>query len=271
MADLTKMYFGDPHPRYEVLTADVEAYVLEQNCQALILNPGMEEKDLFWSYTDRDRSKIKVIPGEGGSGHALRVYDRDNSWRGLKQLLDARCFVAGEVYAITGNFRLTDSSLNGVACDPNYQWNNNEGTQCPSVVVHGSDCEGGNVYWQFWNGKSVRTFFDVSSLLFLLAFHGTHYIISPISRTKHGIRKDGIATKPASKLMISLLRAAKLKFTFIRSTKIGIWKSIMFRYLNGRRNRRPSLPQNLQLSLSPMTAHSVPLKNQPQCLPSLLL
>jgi len=161
MADLTKMYLGDPHPRYEVMTADVEAYVLEQNCQALILNADMAEKDMFWSYTDRDRSKIKVIPGEGGSGHALRVYDRDHSWRGLKQLLDARCFVAGEVYAITANFRLTDSSLNGVACDPNYQWNNNEGSQCPSVVVHGSDCEGGNVYWQFWNGKSVRTYFDV--------------------------------------------------------------------------------------------------------------
>ena len=157
-ADLTKIYFADVNTGWDVYTADVKAYVLEQNCQALVLNSDMEEKDLYWSYTDRDRSKIKVItPGAGGDGHALRVYARDHAWRGFRQVLDSRCFASGEEFTINAKFRLTDASLAGVTCDPNYQWNANEGIQCPSVVVYGKKCPGGDVYQQFWNAISVRT------------------------------------------------------------------------------------------------------------------
>lgn len=155
--DLSRIYFADANPAWDVYTADVKAYVLEQNCQALVLNPDMEEKDLYWTFTDRDRSKVKVITGAGGSGHALRVYDRDHSWRGLFQVLDSRCFVAGEEYDISAKFRLTDASLAGVTCDPNFQYNHNEGAQCPSIVIYGKKCANGDVYQQFWNAASVRT------------------------------------------------------------------------------------------------------------------
>ena len=150
------MYFADANPNWDVYTADVKAYVLEQNCQALVENSNFEDKDLFWTYTDRDRSKVKVIPGSDGTGHALRSYDRDHSWRGLRQTLDSRCFVAGEEFDISAKFRLTDENLAGVECDPNYQYNYLEGSQCPSVVLYGKKCASGNVYQQFWNAASVR-------------------------------------------------------------------------------------------------------------------
>jgi len=103
----------------------------------------MEEKDLYWTYTDRDRSKVKVItPGAGGSGHALRLYDRDHSWRGLRQVLDPRCFVPGHEFTINAKFRLTDALLAGVAC---------AGTDCPSVVLYGRKCPNGDVREKFWN------------------------------------------------------------------------------------------------------------------------
>jgi hypothetical protein len=140
--DLAKMYFPDANAEWDVYTADVKAYVLEQNCQALVLNPDFEEKDMYWTYTDRDRSKVKVIPGAGGSGHALRLYDRDHSWRGLRQVLDPRCFVAAEEFTITAKFRLTDASLAGVAC---------EGTQCPSVKIFGRKCASGDIQQTIWN------------------------------------------------------------------------------------------------------------------------
>jgi hypothetical protein len=224
MADLTKIYFGDSHPKYDVITADVQAHVLEKNCQALVLNPDMSERDLFWSYTDRDRSKIKVIPGEGGSGHALRVYDRDSSWRGLMQHLDPRCIVAGEEFLITANFRLTNSTGHGVECDPNIQWNNNEGSQCPSVVVYGKECPTGkNVYWQFWNSKSVRT--KSMFRMFSSCFRGTltqFFTCCCSFRTKHGILTVGTVTKLSLKSMKSLLHARKFKCTFTKLIKTGI-------------------------------------------------
>lgn len=151
-ANLAKMYFADANPSWDVYTADVKAYVLEQNCNALIENPDMEQKDLFWTYTDRDRSKVKVIAGAGGSGHALRVYDRDHSWRGIRQVLDPRCFVAAEEFTIYAKFRLVDDSLAGVTCDPSYLVNSLDGAQCPSVVIYGRKCASGDVYQQFWNG-----------------------------------------------------------------------------------------------------------------------
>jgi hypothetical protein len=70
--------------------------------------------------------------------------------------LDSRCFASGEEFTINAKFRLTDASLAGVTCDPNYQWNANEGTQCPSVVVYGKNCPSGDVYQQFWNAITVR-------------------------------------------------------------------------------------------------------------------
>ena len=225
MADLTKIYFGDSHPKYNVITADVQAHVLEKNCQALVLNPDMADKDLFWSYTDRDRSKIKVISGEGGSGHALRVYDRDSSWRGLKQDLDPRCIVAGEEFLITANFRLTNSTGHGVECDPNVQWNHNEGSQCPSVVVYGKKCPTGkDVYWQFWNAKSVRTIINYISVCFLLASAELTRLFTCccLCRTKRGILTVGTVTKLSLKSMKSLLHATKFKCTFTNLIEIGI-------------------------------------------------
>ena len=102
-------------------------------------------------------SLINFIALFNHSQYSVPKYFPLQSWRGLKQLLDPRCFVSGEEFVITADFRLTNSTGHGVACDTNYQWNNNEGPQCPSVVVRGFDgCVGGDVYWQFWNSKSVR-------------------------------------------------------------------------------------------------------------------
>ena len=144
------MYFPDANPAWDVFTADVKAYVLEQNCQALVMNSDFEEKDLYWTYTDKDRSKVKVIPGAGGSGHALRVYDRDHYWRGIYQVLDSRCFLENYEFNITAKFRLTDASLAGVACG--------EGTggSCPRVAIYGKKCASEDIHLLISNAL-VRT------------------------------------------------------------------------------------------------------------------
>lgn len=90
-------------------------------CDALVLNPSFEDgTSTYWQMSDRrPRQKVNMhSPGAAGeSDYALKVYDRDHYWRGLRQKLDPRCFVAGEEYSISAKFRLLNATGHGVMCD----------------------------------------------------------------------------------------------------------------------------------------------------------
>lgn len=100
----------------------------------------------FWSYIDRGRSQVSLVPGVNGDDLALKSFARDHTWRGFRQQLDARCFVENEEYEITGKFRLLNGTTSeGVMCDTNVQTNDRYNTQCPSVVIYGWGCTDGDV------------------------------------------------------------------------------------------------------------------------------
>jgi hypothetical protein len=146
-ADYTKIYFDGTATSRDVLVDNLEAKVAPQECSALVLNPSFNADTAFWSYIDRGRSKLQLVPGaNGGSDLALRSFSRDHTWRGVRQQLDARCFVSGAEYEISAKFRLLNATTaQGVMCDTNVQTNNRENTQCPSVVIYGWGCNGGDV------------------------------------------------------------------------------------------------------------------------------
>jgi hypothetical protein len=95
----------------------------------------------FGSQQTRDRMKLKrYSQGAGGIGDfALRAYDRDQQWCGIRQQLDKRCFVTGQEYTISAKFRLLNATTgDGVQCNTNDQWYS--GQNCPSVMIYGEEC-----------------------------------------------------------------------------------------------------------------------------------
>ncbi len=148
-AEFAKVYFDGAVASLDVIVDDVEVNKIPSTCQELILNPSFEESTAFWSFIDRGYSKVGLhSPGAAGaSDFALRSYDRGSSeWRGIRQQLDNRCFTVGAEYTISAKFRLLNPSTGeGEVCDTNVQYNNGERTQCPSVVVYGWQCQGGDV------------------------------------------------------------------------------------------------------------------------------
>ena len=145
-AGFTKLFFDGTATSRDVVVDNVEAKFVPRQCNELVLNPSFEDA-AFWSYIDRDRSRVELVTGaQGGSDLALRSYSRTSTWRGVRQELDARCFESGAEYEISAKFRLLDSATSqGVMCDTNVQGNNRENTQCPSVVIYGWGCDGGDV------------------------------------------------------------------------------------------------------------------------------
>lgn len=173
---------------HDVIVDNFSVYHIPKQCGALILNPSFEDGTAtYWQMSDyRPRQKVNLYsPGASGeSDFALRVYDRDHHWRGMRQRLDTRCFVVGEEYSITAKFRLLDAATGGgAACDLNAKvsgfkicdlrcvkmsivnhlitvsefskWVVNmqyeELPNCPMVVIYGHECAGNDEYWSLWN------------------------------------------------------------------------------------------------------------------------
>ena len=125
-ADYTKIYFDGVASSYDVIVDDAQVKHLPLQCGTLVENSSFEDGAFYWEATDRNRLKVALYsPGASGeSDFALRAYDRDHKWRGLRQKLDPRCFVTGEEYAITSKFRMLNATSGaGLWCDVNDQWN----------------------------------------------------------------------------------------------------------------------------------------------------
>jgi len=144
-ADYAKVYFDGASTVRDVVVDNLQVKVVPQNCKSLIMNPSFDEGSAFWSYIDRGYSKVSLYPGEDGdSDFALRSYARTSSrWRGVRQRLDTRCFVSGSEYTITAKFRLLNASSQGMTCNTNIQYDNDQ--MCPNVVIYGWGCQGGDV------------------------------------------------------------------------------------------------------------------------------
>ena len=141
--DYAFVYFDGTSTSRDVIADNLEVKIEEQDCSELVLNPSIADSS-FWGYIDRGYSMIDLVPGSGGEGDlAIRSFGRSSSsWRGLRQQLDARCFIAGADYEISAKFRLLNSTtMDGAMCDTNVQTNNRDHTQCPSVVIFGWGCD----------------------------------------------------------------------------------------------------------------------------------
>lgn len=154
-ADFTKIYFDGIDSSYDVIIDTVQIKQLPLQCSALVENSSFKNRSAeYWQATDRDRLKIKLYsPGADGQGDfALRAYNRDHPWRGIRQQLDKRCFVTGEEFIISAKFRLLNATTGtGLNCTTNDQWGS--GKNCPSVMIYGEGCTVGtnNLQWRFWN------------------------------------------------------------------------------------------------------------------------
>jgi hypothetical protein len=147
----SKLHFINLDPAYSTIIDNAEIKVLPQQCSALVLNPSVDNGSMYWQTNDRHRAKLDLYsPGaSGGSDVALRSFERDHWWRGMRQRLDPRCFASGDEYVINAKFRLLDAAGQGVMCDVNKQWTTTD--VCPSVAIYGFQCTGNNVYWRFYN------------------------------------------------------------------------------------------------------------------------
>ena len=154
-ADFTKIYFDGISTAYDVIIDNIQVKRLPLQCNTLVENPSFSNgSSAFWQATDRDRMKLNLYsPGADGPGDfALRAYNRDHQWRGIRQQLDKRCFVTGEEYTISAKFRLLNATSGaGLHCLTNDQWMS--GKNCPSVMIYGEGCAQPtpNIYWRFWN------------------------------------------------------------------------------------------------------------------------
>jgi hypothetical protein len=145
--DYAKVYFDGTATSRDVIVDNLEVKLAPKQCSELVLNPSIEDSS-FWSYIDRGHGMVSLVPGaNGGADRALRSFDRSRStWTGLRQQLDTRCFFSGAEYEISAKFRLLNSTTSqGVMCDTNVLTNNRGNTQCPSVVIYGWGCTGGDV------------------------------------------------------------------------------------------------------------------------------
>lgn len=156
----------------DVTVDDVSWKVLPQACDSLVMNPSFDDGTDFWHVSERStphRVNIELVEGATGENDkAMKIYNRNHAWRGMRQRLDNSCFVPGEEYVVTAMFKLTHSeSGEGAMCDTNIQWRSNHNpdsdaptANCPNAVLYGHYCydSSGNklddVYLRFWNTES---------------------------------------------------------------------------------------------------------------------
>lgn len=150
-----KIYFENGDQNVDIVTDNVEVKYLPKQCKTLIENSDFSQDIDFWEPTDesKDRVMLNLVEGaNGGDDKAVRVHSRDHRWRGLMQRLDSRCFTVGEEITISAKFKLQNSTGHTIGCDTNHQWGSS--TNCPNVMIKGRYCDGGDVYWRFWNSLS---------------------------------------------------------------------------------------------------------------------
>jgi len=148
----SKLLFLGTNTEYDVVIDNAQIKHLPKQCGALIENPSLENGALYWQSSDRWRAKVSLYsPGASGEDDfAYRAYQRDHSWRGIRQKLDPLCFVSGEEYSITAKFRMLNATDGeGVMCDVNRQHTTND--VCPSVSIYGFNCPSNTKYWRFYN------------------------------------------------------------------------------------------------------------------------
>ena len=97
----------------DVTVDDVSWKVLPQACDSLVMNPSFDDGADFWHVSERStphRVNIELVEGATGENDkAIKIYNRNHAWRGMRQRLDNSCFVPGEEYVITAMFKLTHS------------------------------------------------------------------------------------------------------------------------------------------------------------------
>ena len=96
----------------------------------------------------RHNGRIDYLDGGGIISHL-----RDHSEAGFRQLIEHRCFTAGDEYIVTGSFKLQNATGHGASCDPHEDQGWRKKTNCPSIHLKAWGCSTSNGAWD----KLMRT------------------------------------------------------------------------------------------------------------------
>lgn len=111
-----KMYLDGSHTNMDIIIDNMEVKELPKQCDAMVVNPSFKDGIKYWSPCDdsKERVDLSLVEGADGNGdYAIAAGNRDHRWRGIMQLLDARCFTPGEEITITAKFKLLNSTGHG--------------------------------------------------------------------------------------------------------------------------------------------------------------
>lgn len=180
-----KMYLDGSPTSMDIIVDNMEVKELPKQCDAMVVNPSFKDGIKYWSPCDdsKERVDLSLVEGADGVGdYAIAAGNRDHRWRGIMQLLDARCFTPGEEITITAKFKLLNStghgkfglvvrhvllyyhwqslthsvsilSYNTIGQDCDVNRKHGHAENCPNVMIKGRHCEGGDVYWRFWSSS----------------------------------------------------------------------------------------------------------------------
>mmetsp|Transcript_31842 Transcript_31842/g.73213 ORF Transcript_31842/g.73213 Transcript_31842/m.73213 type:complete len:3134 (+) Transcript_31842:2040-11441(+) len=144
--------YGNHAP--EVMNVYLKDFSMERipfDCNELVLNSDFEDGTTsFWLPGTRSITNFEpVSPGADGSKFSFMLH-RPNRYWASHQYLDSRCFVSGQKYLITAQFRLLNAEDDsGFTCIPGDKSHGDE--HCPTVRVRGYGCTSADQDLFFWN------------------------------------------------------------------------------------------------------------------------
>ena len=77
-----------------------------------------------------------MVPGYGGTGSALRSYNRGDTTHSQSQIINTDCLDVGDRLMITAKIKFEDTNGNPVQCNP-FEWDyEREGGRCADIVLY---------------------------------------------------------------------------------------------------------------------------------------
>jgi len=144
------------HTDNTVIYDDVSMTRIPRNCEQMVVNPSFEGGTTsFWMPTSLLSDYTVTAIGEGSSEYSVFFqHSTDDVGSYLYQELDTRCFVEGQQFDISVNFKLlngTDLTKTETCSNAPEHNSNGDPEQCPSVYLYGYNCADGNVQATLWN------------------------------------------------------------------------------------------------------------------------
>ena len=136
------LMFTKLHESIDLIIDDVSVTAMtDHSCDDLIWNGGGEIDDgkpYYWKMYGT--ATVDVVEGGMGSDYALHVFERTNSYDGVRQLLDHECVHPGAVYEVTAWVKMLDSTGAGYECIVEQTFGDGGGVtyetkRCPLIAI----------------------------------------------------------------------------------------------------------------------------------------